>query len=154
MLFSKDSPLGKLDLKSMIPVWLNQLSQEERTQLLTLLPDADKIDENTLEPGFLSSNNRIFWDAVGQWENILLCGGFSQSGAQSPSRLTNGDEQNHFKDENYEKYWGERLERNRQARQMEGIALSERACGRGRGRGRGSRGGRGRGSRGGRVSKK
>jgi hypothetical protein len=90
----------------MIPTWINQLPQEQLTQLLTLLPAADKWDENTLDPDFLASSNRILWDAVQQWEDTLLSGGFSQNKIQSPL-----NEAARFKDENYERYWGERLEK-------------------------------------------
>jgi hypothetical protein len=92
----------------MIPTWINQLPQEQLTQLLTLLPAADKRDENTLDPDFLANSNRILWDAVQQWEDTLLSGGFSQSKIQPPL-----NEAARFKDENYERYWGERLEKNR-----------------------------------------
>ncbi|KAI8885058.1 hypothetical protein K501DRAFT_332217 [Backusella circina FSU 941] len=137
LLFTKDSPLGQVDLKSMIPIWLSQLSPEDHSHLLTLLPDADKSDDSTLSPDFLSSSNHIFWDAVSQWENTLICGGFSQSSSAEDA------EPDDFKDENYERYWGERLEKNREARRKAAATAKGGRRGRGRGLGRGrGRGGK------------
>ncbi|KAI8884307.1 hypothetical protein K501DRAFT_271842 [Backusella circina FSU 941] len=113
MLFTCNSPLLQLDLKpfaypieSMIPIWLDKLPLEDYTQLLTLFPGANKTHENTLAPEFLSN-------AFDQWENTLLSGGFSQNSTRP--NPTASAEQDSFKDENYEKYWGERLEKNQKA---------------------------------------
>ncbi|KAI8880279.1 hypothetical protein K501DRAFT_275774 [Backusella circina FSU 941] len=88
-------------MSSMIPISLDQLPPEEYIQLL---PDVGKTNNNTLAPNFLASSSRIFWDTFDQWDSTLLSSEFSQNSTQPSSTVS--AEQDSFKDENYEAYWG------------------------------------------------
>ena len=48
--------------------------------------------------------DRHFWDALSEWQEILSLGGFEQNEGNADIEL----EENDYKDDNYESYWGEK----------------------------------------------
>jgi hypothetical protein len=111
------------------------LPLEDQEELAELLPQPDRINrknKHRIRPGFESPSNNFFWEAVGQWQDILYMGGFDKDKAGSSNKKKK-EIDNSFKDDNYETYWGERLKRDKAKEQPS----SRRGRGKGKGRSRG-----------------
>ncbi|KAI8374635.1 Asx homology domain-containing protein [Radiomyces spectabilis] len=73
-------------------------------------------------PNLYQENNVIFWNAVHHWQESLAAGEFEKPSAPlsppvSPKRRHDQvEDDNDWKDNEYENYWGERLERERKRR--------------------------------------
>ncbi|SAM06380.1 hypothetical protein [Absidia glauca] len=103
-----DSPKSFLathpDLSNLLREKVPQLSAGSLEELKTLLPPCDQ-GENDLMTAL--DSNRYFWTALNDWQALL------QSGHLQPSRMTLTDKdlaQIPYKDDNFELFWGERLQ--------------------------------------------
>lgn len=128
----------------MIPQWFNALSAKDREELVKLAPEPDQVKKKgkvvDLKPEFESPSNNFFWEAVDQYQDILSIGGFAKKPESSKKAEP---KESSFKDDNYEAYWGERLKRDKAAKEkaLKAAASGSRSrrggkAGRGRGKGR------------------
>ncbi|KAI8087438.1 hypothetical protein BDF21DRAFT_414391, partial [Thamnidium elegans] len=115
LLQSKTSFLTEIDMKELIPQWLEALPEEDKLELASLLPEPDcEIKEGkhrTIREGF-GSNSSHLYDAAAQWQNVLALGGFEEDDREPESQVLTDS----FKDENYERNWGERVSRDQKSK--------------------------------------
>ncbi|KAK4515237.1 uncharacterized protein ATC70_002847 [Mucor velutinosus] len=151
---SRDSFLVDEDFKVLIPQLMSGLPIDEQAKLAKLLPPPDlegATASNPIPVTFLSPSNTHFWEAVNKFQEILGMGGFEPESIKEREAMRAAELQDDtFKDDNYEAYWGERLERDKKQKAA-AKAKADRAAN--RGRGRGGRGGGRSGGRGGNASR-
>ncbi|KAG2232743.1 hypothetical protein BDF21DRAFT_450556 [Thamnidium elegans] len=114
LLQSKDSFLTTVDLKELIPQWLEALPEEDRLELVPLLPGPDcEIKEGNLiiREGF-GDGSTYLYEAATQWQTALALGGFEKDNHEFEGQVSTDS----FKDETYEENWGERLRRDQKAK--------------------------------------
>lgn len=112
--------------------------------LAKLLPSPDLQGATPSTPipdAFLSPSNTHFWEAALKFQEVLGKGGFEPENIKKRKAMRAAEqEDDSFKDDNYEAYWGERLERDKKQKAA-AKAKAERAANRGRGKaGRGGAG--------------
>ncbi|GAA5800197.1 hypothetical protein HPULCUR_005622 [Helicostylum pulchrum] len=116
LLTSRDSFLTTVDMKELIPQWLEALPEEDRFELATLLPDSDcevKDGKFTIREGFGdSSTSRYLYEAAAQWQTVIALGGFEKDNHEPEGQASTDP----FKDDNYEENWGDRVRRNQKAK--------------------------------------
>lgn len=99
----------------MIPQWLAALPEEDKLELASLLPDPDcEINEKgqrTIREGF-GANSSHLYDAAAQWQNVLALGGFEENDREPEAQVLTDP----FKDENYERNWGERVSKDQKTK--------------------------------------
>lgn len=127
----------------LLPRLMSGLPINVQADLANLLPPPDLEGASASNPiplAFLSPSNTHFWEAANKFQEILGMGGFEPENVKKRAAMRAAEQQDDtFKDDNYEAYWGERLERDKKQK-----AKAERAAARGRGgRGRGGSGGGG-----------
>ncbi|CEP15016.1 hypothetical protein [Parasitella parasitica] len=121
LLENRNSFLAEADLRALIPHLLKSLPAAQTAELAKLLPPPDvvAVEKNAslaINPEFTSVSNNFFWEAADKWQQILKMGGFDQDNIQKRHKLQTQQPtkaNDSFKDDNYEEYWGERLERNK-----------------------------------------
>lgn len=99
----------------------------------------DVNSDNPIHPEFTSPSNNFFWEAVGKWQEVLSVGGFKKENIKKRELSRTQKVDDTFKDDNYEAYWGERLERDKKAK-LKAEKGTKGPGTRGRGRGRGGKG--------------
>ncbi|KAG0167685.1 hypothetical protein DFQ28_010235 [Apophysomyces sp. BC1034] len=115
------SPLANMDLEAIFNHSTFQLlAPEQRDLLARLLPDIDTTTEDcfkTIAPSFFSrTDNPIFWNALDDWQSTLASGepaGTLNRGGKDQGTHPTASHTDGFKDEAFESYWGELLDRDK-----------------------------------------
>ncbi|KAI9281577.1 hypothetical protein BY458DRAFT_544318 [Sporodiniella umbellata] len=103
----KDSPLSEADMKDLVMTILGQLTSQEKESLAAYLPEPDLAKPGEISEEFLTRGNNVFWECTDTWQALLSAGSFDPD--FKPKKPNN--EIKDFKDDQYEQYWGEKVEK-------------------------------------------
>ncbi|KAI8388887.1 Asx homology domain-containing protein [Radiomyces spectabilis] len=131
-----DSLLIEADMKKILPEVFDLLPQEDKDELCALLPPCDRAYRDpmnniiepknleeairlgmneqltlTISPSFLKPARMAFWYAMEGWQEMLAAGNFMPIDPALCEEIK--DEDLPWKDDEFELYWGERLERDK-----------------------------------------
>lgn len=118
-------------MQVLLPQLLARLPIAEKAKLAKLLPGPDlegASASNPIPDAFSSPSNVHFWDATRQFQVTLAAGGFDPENIKRREEMQKEDS---FKDDNYEAYWCERLQRDKKQK-AKARARAERSANRGR----------------------
>ncbi|KAG1234444.1 hypothetical protein G6F68_002530 [Rhizopus microsporus] len=109
LLQDKHSPLAEADMKKLIPQILKKLPAIKRNELCSYLPSPD-VNSGKITQDFIKHGNTIFWESATLWQQFLSAGSFNPSRKRKEKEE---DTESPFKDDQYEEYWGAKIEKAR-----------------------------------------
>ncbi|RCH86258.1 hypothetical protein CU097_002514 [Rhizopus azygosporus] len=109
LLQDKYSPLAEADMKKLIPQVLKKLPAIKRNELCSYLPSPD-VNSGKITQDFIKHGNTIFWESATLWQQFLSAGSFNPSRKRKEREE---DTESPFKDDQYEEYWGAKIEKAR-----------------------------------------